>query len=64
MKINLLTNKISDSIMEERKFLAALHGRKMKDVPKPEEYEVDEDKKEILDNLAKKQFEQWPTIKT
>jgi hypothetical protein len=50
--------------MSDRKFQAALHGRSFEDTPESEDFEVDEDKKEQLEQIAKQNYAQWPTIKT
>ena len=63
-QINHLTKAISKSIVEDRRYEAALHGKKIKDIPNLEDFEVDEKEQEILDKIAKKDFEQWPEIKT
>ena len=63
-QINHLTKSISKSILEERKYEAALHGKKIKDIPDFEDFEIDEKQQEILSKIAQKDFEKWPEIKT
>jgi len=63
-QINHLTKAISKSILEERKYQAALNGKKIKDIPDLEDFEVDEKQQGILDKIAQKDLEKWPEIKT
>lgn len=63
-QINHLTKAISKSILEERKYYAALHDKKVKDIPDLEDFEVNEKQREILDKIAQKDLEKWPEIKT
>lgn len=63
-QINNLATKATESIIEDRKFKAALHGRELEEAPNLEDdWKIDDTKKEELEAIAQKQFEQWPTIK-
>lgn len=63
-QINHLTKAISKSILEERKYQAAIHDKKIKDIPDLEDFEIDEKQQEDLNKIAQKEFEKWPEIKT
>lgn len=58
---------IRKSVAQERSYEAALHDKKIKDnnisMLDEESFEVDHQASVSLDNLAKKDFESWPTIK-
>lgn len=62
-QINYLTKAISKSILEERKYEAALHDKKIKDTFDFDEFELTEKQQEIINKRAKQQFEKWPEIK-
>ena len=63
-QINHLTKAISKSILEERKYQAALHGKEIKDNFDFDEFELTDKQQEVFDKRAKKRMEQWPEIKT
>ena len=63
-QINHLTKAISKSIVEERKYQAGLHGKKIKDIQDFEDFEIDENQQEVLNKIAQKDLEKWPKIKT
>jgi len=63
-QINHLTKTISKSIVEDRKYEAALHDKKIKDTFDFEDFEIDKKQREVFNKVAQKTFEKWPKIKT
>lgn len=61
-QINSLTKAIKASIIEERKYEASLHDKKIKDSPNlidEDEAYVSEEAEKVLDNLANEDFKKW-----
>lgn len=61
-QIYSLTKAINASNIEERKFNAALHGRKIKDNPiesSAEDFEINKEAQTMLDNAAQEDFKKW-----
>jgi hypothetical protein len=61
-QINSLTKAIKASIIEERKYEASLHDKKIKDGPNlidEDEAYVSEEAEKVLDDLANEDFKKW-----
>jgi len=53
--------------LEERKYEASLHGKKLKDsapLNDDEDSEIDQQAESLLDKAAQEDFEKWQTLKT
>lgn len=67
LQLYKLTNKIKSRRLEQAKFLASLHGKKIKEDHLSLHEEIEEISKEEEDrlyNLAQKDLEQWQQKKT
>ena len=66
-QINYLTKTIFKSIIDERKYEASLHNKKIKEEGNffdEEDAEISEDAAKILDKVAEEDFKKWVGVKT